>query len=106
MRAFDHWQKWPSSHSSPLGRGRVRVDAGNINATLLPEPFEGRVFDDAFVEGHGYEVAADVAAGAGGAAAAAAGAGAGASGWEGFGKQPSTTEQNAANFPASIFSSE
>ncbi len=31
----------------PLGEGR---DEGWSNATLLPEPFEGGVFDDGFVE--------------------------------------------------------
>ena len=64
--------------SSPRGRGRVRVaagigriqpldrltffpllpvgegrDEGWSNATLLPEPFEGGVFDDGFIQAHG-----------------------------------------------------
>jgi hypothetical protein len=63
-----------------------------------------RSFGGRFVEPHGYGEACGAAAGAIGAAAT--GAGFCGDGSTGFGRHLSTTEQNAASLPASIFPSE
>ena len=61
----------------------------------FPTPYQGDIFDDGFVEVHGY-----------GVIEAATATGACRVAWVGFGKQPSTTPQNAASFPALILPSE
>ena len=63
-----------------------------------------RSFGGRFVEPHGYGEAWGAAPGAIGAAAT--GGGFCGDGSAGFGRHPSTTEQNAASLPASIFPSE
>jgi hypothetical protein len=59
---------------------------------------ESGIFEDRFVEVHGNQVRR-----VGGTAPVAIADGCD---WVGFGKQPSTIEQNAANFPKSILPSE